>query len=94
MMKKSVAMSCMMAECDVVEVQVEMKAEVKYHISDEGRLVLSFPAQITDDCPAELSRAVQSWCQEQGVNENVLLDAMLDAVYKEQIVALFRKAMV
>ena len=65
----------------------------RYEIQ-EGQIVLIFDGVRAPDCPQVLAGEVVEWCEQRRMNPEILLDAMLEAAYKEQNMELLRQAMV
>ena len=68
-------------------------SKCRYEIQ-EGQIVLIFDGIRAPDCPQVLAGEVVEWCQARRINPEIMLDAMLDAAYKEQNMQLLREAMI
>lgn len=90
---KSIEHGFMTSGLDVMEVHVKLKPEVGYEVDHQtGAVTLKFKARKGEEFPAGLTAAQIEWCERNNVNPDVVSDGLYDAVYKEQMVVLFRQA--
>ena len=87
-------MVAVLEEQEVCRAVVELDLnQFRYEVQG-NRLVLTFEGIRAPDCPQVLAGEVVEWCASRRINPEIMLDAMLDAAYKEQDMQLLREAMV